>query len=360
MKRLYFDYAATSLSADGNPSSKYTEGKLAKKQLEDARSKAAAVLGCLPEQLYWTSGGTESNALVIHSFGLRLVRGTNNLSVFSSAVVSSDSEHPSVRENIALLSNLLQTDFKAVPASKIVSLCSDDTQLVCLMAVNNETGGINDVQSICSQLHAVHKRIHIHVDAVQALGKIPVNLAEWDCNSAAFSAHKIGGPRGIGLLYLRKPLEVVYRGGGQEKGIRSGTENTAGAVAFAECIERYAGSDLQTQMQAATERMQKLISTLQTFPRCHVLPVDRVSEGASHLQYSPWIVQVSIDGIPGEVMVRVLDDAGIAVSTGSACSNNKKERAYPFEGIRISQGYNTSMQDIDALCAAIKDILCKL
>jgi cysteine desulfurase len=189
---------------------------------------------------------------------------------------------------------------------------------------------------------------------VQALGKIPIHLNAWDLDAASFAAHKLGGPRGIGLLYLKTPVDVLVAGGGHERGVRSGTENVAGAIALACCIEKYAKSqNLNAHYLAAAQRMNYLINELTQIPRCKIAPASR---GENDNHYSPYIVQCSFDNIPGEVMQRTLDDAGFAVSTGSACRDASKKRGN-LNIIRISQGYSTTNDDINALLDAIKNIL---
>jgi cysteine desulfurase len=238
------------------------------------------------------------------------------------------------------------------------------------MGVNNETGSVSDIGALVKLIRSREKApVHVHSDLVQALGKLPwdlrsLNLAVLDLDSASFSAHKLGGPRGIGLLYLRKPVDVLNTGGGQEGGIRPGTENTAGALAFAECLERLAKPEtVKAEYAAAKERWKLLINALRSIERCTLIP-DRGDEDE---RFSPWILQAAFKDVPGEVMVRALDDAGFAISTGSACSSRSHKRPVleamgiaperRLEGIRISQGWTTGIVDIEKLIAGIKKIL---
>jgi cysteine desulfurase len=240
-----------------------------------------------------------------------------------------------------------------------------DVRIAAIMAVQNEVGAINDIARLSRYLKKTENRsaVHLHCDMVQALGKIPLSID--DVDSASMSAHKIGGPRGIGLLYLRKPLSPLYRGGGQECGIRPGTENTAGALAFAECLERYCNKEtVAVRYEEAEKRFARLIDFFKSMKRCRLIPEDRAPLDP---RFSPFIVQVRFMGIPGEVSARILDDVGFAVSTGSACSSAKSERpvllamgedaAARSEGIRVSQGWSTTDQDIEALISAIRQIL---
>jgi cysteine desulfurase len=210
--------------------------------------------------------------------------------------------------------------------------------------------------------------IHFHCDLVQAVGKIPVNIPLWEIDSASISAHKIGGIHGIGLLYLRSGFnktDVFYSGGGQEGGIRGGTENIQGAVSLAVCLEKYANAKtVQTEYTSAKTRWDKLISSLTAIERCTLIPAQRTQNTE---MFSPYILQAAFKGIPGEVMARALDDLGFAVSTGAACSSSSPERPVlaamginenlRIEGIRISQGYTTTEKEIDLLIEAIMEVL---
>jgi cysteine desulfurase len=372
MDRCYFDWAATARPLDdssppvpfGNPSSLHREGRAARQALEDARERCARVVGARPEELYFTSGGTESNALVLQSLLLR-----ENLSALISAA-----EHPSIRENALSLERLgiglghiaVEHDGRVSERTIGRALAKmPGVRFAAIMGVNNETGAVTDLDGAAGVLRRKPGApVHIHSDLVQALGKIPLDLSRLDLDSASFSAHKIGGPRGIGLLWLRKPLQTLGVGGGQEGGVRPGTENTAGACALAACMERLAGPrEAGANYGAASARWKRLIQALRNMERCSLIPADRGDEDPA---FSPWILQAGFKNIPGDVMVRALDDAGFAVSTGSACSSRERRRpvllamgldaARSLEGIRISQGWSTTMEEIEALIAAIAGV----
>jgi cysteine desulfurase len=394
-KRYYFDWAASAIPEDrgsgigdrgsgirdrdsncnpqslvpflfANPSSPHREGRAAREALENARARCAAVLNVSPETIYFTSGGTESNCIVLHSFLARKGGGR---------IIASEGEHSSVTENLRVLERMgkqvgtIPIDSSARLTQALLSKTLEkygDTRCVAIMAVNNETGTVNDMAGLKDVLRNKDgAQVHLHCDMVQAVGKIPIDIEGWDVDSAAFSAHKIGGPRGIGLLYLRRTVETLYTGGGQERNVRPGTENVAGALALAACLEKHAlPENLRTQYAGASLRWKKLLASLKNTDRCRLIPAWRDTDDEG---FSPYIVQAAFKGIPGEVMVRALDDLGFAVSTGSACSSAKKERPVlaamglddgaGLEGIRISQGPSTTDEEIDLLTEAVTGVL---
>jgi cysteine desulfurase len=382
MERHYFDWAATALPAPStaaeiaddagvpfaNPSSRHVEGRAAKAALENARSRAAAVLGVNPGQVYFTSGGSESNTIVLHAVFLKTLRGGGKGGILCSAV-----EHPSVRENCALLQKLgvpltligVEADGRVTQATLEKALAQDPApRLVSVMAVNNETGACNDIAALSRILREREGRpIHVHSDMVQALGKVPLDLAGVD--SASFAAHKLGGPRGVGILYLRKPLEPLAIGGGQEGGVRAGTENLRGALAFTRVLEHYAAAGLIAGYhEAARARMRRLIERLHSRAGCTLIPASRTADDP---RFSPYILQAAFDGLPGETLARSLDDAGFAISTGSACHSKDARRPVlaamgvdektAFEGVRISQGWTTRDEEIALLGDALLRVM---
>jgi len=381
-KRIYFDWAASSpyspgefcaqerLAPYGNPSSQHREGREAKAALEDARLRCAAVLNVPPASLYFTSGGTESNSIALFSNLMRKGKGR---------VISSLAEHSSVREAMETLEKMgkpagsISVDslgrVTPVDFEKAIAKYADVRFASC-MAVNNETGVITDIAALRDVIRKSSSApLHLHCDLVQAAGKIPLDIEGWEIDSASISAHKISGPRGIGLLYLRRKsaFDVFYSGGGQENGIRGGTENTRGAVELADCLEKYAEErTVKANYVRAKERWKKLINSLSAMERCTIIPSSRTGEDAKD-EFSPYILQAAFKDIPGEVMARALDDLGFAVSTGSACSSSSPERPVlsamgvpenlRIEGIRISQGWSTADEEIDMLLDAIAEVL---
>ena len=381
----YFDWAATSPSDKeilrqsleltledwANPSSTHQAGKNAKSLLESARIKAAEALCVKPENVFFTSGGTESDHIAL----LSVINKPNKGTVLISSI-----EHPALRE---MGDEVKKAGCKVeyIPADKdgvitpeaVTSLLTKETLLVCVMAVNNETGVIQPIKEIAEAItkaSAGGRKPKFHVDCVQAAGKIPFNLKEWGVDSAAFSAHKICGPRGTGILYLKdgeKGLEPFLRGGGQEKGIRSGTENVFGALAFSKCLEKYFISEKNAAALEAYKKQRELtdsfVNKLAALNGCTIIPPSRLEKPEL---FSPYVVQAAFKNIPGNVMLRALDSKGYYISTGSACSSRKNNRpvleAMHIEGplretaVRFSFGPLTTASAIDDLFAAVSEV----
>ncbi len=389
-KEHYFDFAATapldeeiakealkiSLEHWGNPSSIHAAGKDARIYLEKARENCAKVLGVKAEKLYFTSGGTESDHIPLLSILTRPQKGS---------VLLSSIEHPALREMAKAITNCgwqvisVKSDKNGfVKAEDILEKLQEDTAFVTVMAVNNETGAVQEIYKIADMLihsEKFSRKPFFHVDCVQAAGKIPLNLNYPGIDSAAFSAHKISGPRGIGLLYLAKEITPFLRGGGQEKKIRSGTENLFGAWAMSKALEKYYICQENT---LAMDRYKKqetyiedFISKLSQIKACSIIPKIRsckeecLKEG---LNFSPWILQASFKGIPGQVMERALSEKGFYISTGSACSQGRHERPVldamalskdeKESAVRFSFGAPTTKEEMDALFQAVKEV-CK-
>ncbi len=381
MQPAYLDWAATALPEEdilegaarvaaeyyGNPSSPHAAGRQAAGLLADSRRRLAECLGCAPEELAFTSGGTETNNLVL--FSLLLHRGAQR-------VVLSGLEHDSLYQAARRVQNLggqaaivpAGPDGRVDPA-RILDAVDPRTSLVALMLVSNETGAIQPVAEVARGLgelaRAGGRRVLLHTDAVQAFGKIPFRLAELGVDTAALSAHKIGGPRGVGALYVRRPgrREFLNAGGGQEDGRRPGTENLAGAWALAEAGQRAAGA-LEERCRRARALMDGLIAGLRSLPGCRILPEGRGAGLPAEL-FSPYILSVAFPPVPGEVLVRVMEAEGFLISTGAACSSQKKERTRVLEAcgvpraiasssVRISIGPRTGQEELHDLLEALR------
>ncbi len=379
MKLTYLDWAATTpisrkvldeinrvfLEYPGNPSSIHFEGKKAAELLKKDRLKAAELLNTDPGKIYFTGGGTESNAIILNSLLLKENRGT---------VLLSGIEHPSVFEYVKTLRDSGYSVTVVNPGKDgivtpeaVKSRLTPDTFLVAVMMLNNETGMIQPVDKIAEVIRTFEKGnkrpIHFHTDAVQALGKIPLNLSELDVDSASFSGHKIQGPRGTGILYSKKPPAPVSRGGGQESGVRPGTENLPGIHGLVTALEETA-ENFDDKLSHAEKLRDILIENLDKIPETELnFPRDR---------QSPFIVNISVKTFPAEVFARIMSDRGFALSPGSACSSNsktKKSRVLTASGIlpekafhsfRISTGLSTSAEEILSFCRTMEEELSRL
>ena len=383
-EKIYCDWAATALFDKeilknaleqqllhaGNPSSVHQAGIDAKKELQNVRERCAKVLGVKSENIFFTSGGTESDHLPITNLLLRPNKGS---------IVISNIEHPAVTE---MAENMKKCGWKVnyarcdkngfVSAQSVINALDADTALVCVMAVNNETGAIQPIEEISAALTkecAGKRKPKLHVDCVQAAGKIPLNLIKMDVDSAAFSAHKIGGPRGIGLLYLKEINQQSFlKGGGQEGGVRSGTENLFGSECMASCLEKYfisAEEDSETYTRYKMQQVytKEFIEKLQTNEKFILIPESRKADDN---RFSPWIVQCAFKNIPGEVMVRALSEKGIYISTGSACSSRKMKRPILEArgikgdiaqwGVRFSFGSHTTQFQMERVVLEVNKI----
>lgn len=377
MKHLYLDWAATSPihpevanvqkhvaeTVFGNPSSIHAWGMEARDLLESCRQKCAKLLGAKEKQVIFTGGGSESNNLVFTSFLLKASPGHAIVPLF---------EHASVYEPSRMLERFgwevtrvpAEKDGR-IPPERIGEALKKNTALVAIMLVNNETGAIQPVAEVVRMIRSregERKPIHIHVDAVQAIGKIPVHFQELGADSLSVSAHKFRGPRGVGLLLVKRTLSSVLTGGGQEFGVRPGTENVPGIAAMTRALELALEGMEENRIQAERGII-TLLSKMQKCKQCKVLPETRWSNSTG---YSPYIISLAFPPIPGEVLVRVLNEHGFGVSTGSACSSRKKRdtrvleasgvsASLAFSSIRISLGPTVTEEQI----ASFADVLLK-
>lgn len=375
----YLDWASTSppepafleaglahaLEEYGNPSSRHSLGSRAKASLDATRSRLLDSLGGRQGEarLVLTSGGSEADALVL----LALLRRRDTRASSPPHLVTTSIEHAAIHEQALLLQSLglpvsfvdPQPDGRLRPED-IGAALRRDTGLVAVMAVNNETGAIQPLEGISRAIQDASASLGrreappLHSDAVQALGKIEFDPAGLGLASAAYSAHKVQGPRGVGALWLRTRLEPLVLGGGQESGLRPGTENLQGAVAFAAAADA-ARAGLGARLVLARGLEARLIQGLATMG---ALPIP-LGRQAGDSRFSPWIVSAAFPGLSGEVLARALSDKGIAVSTGSACSTNQGKKGrrvleamglageLGFASIRVSFGPTSTMADID-------------
>ena len=387
----YFDWAAAaipneeilksaldeSLKTFANPSSQHSAGKAARTALENAREECARVLGIKASRVFFTSGGTESSQIMLLSLLNKPEKGR---------IVLSAIEHPAISAQADAMKKLGFDVVKVNPdkngfvnPDSIAEKINGETLLVALTAVNNETGCIQDIYETASkveQVSAGKRKPLFHVDCVQAAGKIPLNLGFSGIDSAALSAHKISGPRGIGILYSAKEIVPFLRGGGQEQNVRSGTENLFGAIAFAKALRKYFIADTrapenesanQARFEAQKKTTARFLESLLTIKNCRLVPKIRENLSAEvQSRFSPWIIQAAFTGIPGAVMVRALDEKGFCVSTGSACSSKKQSRPIleamreskeiQDSAVRFSFGTLTTEESVNSLFLAVKSV----
>lgn len=314
----------------GNPSSLHGKGLEAEKALKQSRRQTAAAIGAADGEIVFTSGGTEAN-------NLALLGAVSNIRRFGNVVVTTQIEHPAVR-NVFL--ELEQRGFQV----KTLGVGSDglirleelqeclrlDPVLVSIMMVNNETGSIQPIAAIGRLLGRLKRKPLFHVDAVQALGKLPINVNETKADLLAMSGHKIHGPKGIGALYIRKGvrLQPLMFGGGQENEVRPGTENLPGIVGMAAAV-----TEATAALPASFQKMGALKAKLAGGILGNI-PQTRLN-GVLTDSFAPHILNVSFPGVRGEVFVHALEQDGIYVSTGSACSSRKKTFSHVLKAMGL-------------------------
>lgn len=371
---IYLDHAASTPIADkvldemmpylkenyGNPSSIHRFGRVATKAIDVARKRIAELINANPSEIFFTSGGTESNNAAL--FGM--------LNKNEGSLITSSIEHDAILEPCKRLEQLghdvvyLPVDHTGmVDIDKLKSKITDQTTLVSIMFANNEVGTIQpikEIAKICSE-HSVP----LHTDAVQAIGKIPVDVQDLGIDLMSISSHKINGPKGIGALYIRHgvKLDPFILGGGQENGLRSGTENVANIVGFGKAC------------QVAKESLLSNSANLQNL-RNHLS--ERISKELSHVTMNghdkmrlPNNAHFTFLGVNGEDLIIKLDEYGIAASTGSACSVKTQKASHVLMAmgfsheqitgsLRLTVGTTNTISEIDQTVDVLKKILVEL
>lgn len=329
--------AMTELLANtfGNPSSLHRLGIEAERALDEARARVAASVGARPEEIVFTSGGTEANVLAL--FGAARLRARRKKHIITTQI-----EHSSVLNACARLEEegfsvtALPVDGEGlINPAQVVAALQPDTALVSVMAVNNEIGTVQPVAAIAEAVKQADDEVWVHVDAVQALGNIPINLAKTRIDYASFSAHKIHGPKGSGALWIRTGARLAspYGDGSQERGVRPGTENVPGIVGFGAAAEEV------TRRAGATSRVAQLREMLwQGIEAGLGEKLTVVRNGPKEDKHlAPHILNVSFVGLKGEVLLHALAEAGVYASTGSACSSRGRARGGPLRAIGLSE-----------------------
>jgi len=294
----------------GNPSSAHSLGFKAEQKLRLARANIASSINATSEEIIFTSGGSESNNFLIKGF----VKA-------GSHIITTKIEHPSVENTFKVLENLgvavtyIDVDESGrINVSQLIESITRDTQIVSIMHVNNEVGVIQDIELIGKLIKEKSNRAKFHVDAVQSYGKIPIDVKKFNIDLLSTSAHKIHGPRGIGFAYVRKGLlpNCLISGGGQERNLRSGTENLPGIVGFETAAE--------IMLRNQQDNFNSVLAIKKYFIEKLSMLDEVIINSALENHFSPYILSVSFIGVKGEVLLHSLEEKGIYVSTGSACS----------------------------------------
>ena len=377
MNQIYLDYASTTPTDKrvveamqpyfgevfGNPSSIHAFGQEARAAVEGARAKIASFLGADPAEIVFTSGGTESDNFAIK--GVAYANRAKGNHIITSAV-----EHHAVLETCRFLERegfqvtYLPVDGEGmVDPAVLAGAITPRTVLVSIMHANNEIGTIQPVAEIGRIAH--ERGILLHTDAVQTFGHLPYTIRELDCDLLSISAHKLYGPKGVGLLYIRKGTRIVphMNGGEQESGRRASTLNVPGIVGFGKAVE-LAGAELAEEAARLTSLRDRLIRGL----------FDRL--GGIRLNGHPTLrlpnnINISVERVDGEGMVLSLDMLGIAATTGSACSSSSLEPSHvlaaigipqdpPHGSLRMSLGRYTKESDIDAVLETLPQVVGRL
>lgn len=368
MDQLYFDHAATTVVLEsarraaenafdvyGNPSSVHSMGLSAKKIIDNARKTVASALYCKPDEIIFTGGGSESNNQAI--LGLAKLRARR-----SKRIITTDSEHPSVSN---VMSFLEESGFEIVRIStkggkldicELENALSSGAAFVSVMLVNNETGAIYDIEAVKRAIDRSGSGALLHCDAVQGFLKVDMRNLAKNCDLISVSAHKIGGLKGVGALYCKqsiiKNLAPFIRGGGQENGLRSGTENVVGIAAFAAACEEF--PKYKEDIARVSEYTRGLLEKSEVNFKLN-LPEKKVDH----------ILSVSIVGARSEVVLNLLNGYGICISAGSACSARKGHsttlsafglQRNEIDGtVRISFGVGNTEKDAELLVLKLEE-----
>ena len=371
---IYMDHSATSpvdpevfeamkpyfVDNFGNASTLYSQGRDARKAMEAAREQVASLIGAKPEEVIFTSGGTESDNIAIKGTAYRLKNKGNH-------IITSAIEHPAVRETCKYLEkNGFEVTYLPVYEEGIVRVSdledaiTDKTILITIMHANNEIGTIQPISEIGKI--ARENKIYFHTDAVQTVGKIPVNVEEMNVDMLSLSAHKVYGPKGIGALYVKKGvrLEPIIHGGGHEKGLRPGTENVSGIVGLGKACE-LAEKNLLEDTKYITNLRDRLIDGI----------LDSIEQSyldGHRTKRLPNNANLRFTGIEGESLVLHLDSKGVAASTGSACSSKSLEPSHVLialglehveahGSLRLTLGKENTEEEVDYVITAVKEVV---
>ena len=345
----------------GNPSSIHRSGRLARKAIEKARKQVASLINAEPSEILFTSGGTESNNTAIRGITTKYSSGQ---------IITSSIEHDAILEPCKDLAkhgyvvDYIPVDkFGTLDSSILQKNISDTTRVVSIMFGNNEVGTIQPIPQfvkICQE-----KKIPFHTDAVQAVGKIPINVKDLGIDLLSISSHKLNGPKGIGALYIKHGviLNPLILGGGQEKGLRSGTESVANIVGFGKACE-IAQNNLEINILKMQNLRSFLIEKILT-------EIPEVTLNGHPEERLPNNAHFTFFGVNGEDLIIKLDEYGISASTGSACSVHTQKASHVLEAmnfsheqitgsLRLSIGIFNNKQEIETTVDALKEIVSEL
>ena len=348
----------------GNPSSIHQFGRKAKNAIQKARKQVAALIGAEPDEITFTSGGTESNNTIFYGIKFQVGKFEPNHIITSS--IEHDAVLEPVREfekNGVQVTYLPVDEYGLVNPDDITKSISEQTVMVSIMFANNEVGTIQpikEISKICNKY-----QIPLHTDAVQAVGKVPINVKELGVDALSISSHKINGPKGVGALFIKKGFTVAANivGGGQENGMRSGTENVASIVGFGKACE------------IAKERLNENISNFQTL---HSSMLSKIVKEIPYVKSNGHPekrifnnVHLTFMGVNGEDLIIKLDEHGIAASTGSACSVHTQKASHVLKAmgfnheqitgsLRISFGYMNTLDEINQTVEVLKKVVSEL
>jgi cysteine desulfurase len=352
-------FEKVSASYFANPSSIHSLGGQVEKLYMKARIQAAELLGVQQNEIIFTSGGTEGNNMAIKGIALEHQRRGKH-------IITTEIEHPSVYEACKSLEKLgFEITFLPVSREGIVSLdelenvIRKDTILISVMHVNNETGAIQPIKEI-GDIAAKHPKLFFHVDDVQGLGKVPLDLRRYGIDLCTYSGHKIHGLNGTGILYMNNRVKIfpLFHGGNQERALRSGTENVAGAVSMVKALRL-----IKEKENKDTDRLYSMRDYLRKeLNNMDGVVVNTPADGAPH------IINFSVPGTKPEVIIHMLAEKDIFISTKSACASKDKEeskvlvacgfnRDITISGLRISLSYKNSREDVETFLQALREAI---
>lgn len=361
-KEVIESFQKTATSYFANPSSIHELGGTVAELQDKAREQIATLLDVKKQEIVFTSGGTEGNNLAIKGVAFQFQQRGKH-------IITTEVEHPAVYETCKSLEQFgFKVTFLPVDDSGRISLrdlekaLTDETILVSVMHVNNEIGAIQPIVEI-GEIVKQYPKTFFHVDAVQGLGKVPLNIKQSNIDLCTFSGHKIHGLKGTGVLYVREGTELfpLFHGGEQERGIRSGTENVAGNVAFAKALRL-----ITETAQAKKGHLQ----ALQQFLHEQLATMEGIVINSS-LDGAPHIFHVSVPGLKPEVVIHALYDRGIVISTQSACASRRfepsrvllacgKSEAVASSGLRISLSYDTTKEELTEFVTQFQTVVQQL